>query len=70
MEITKYLKSKKCPIINSFVAKKMYGETNYSVTKFHNKLHGVQNRGFSDDEKKKIISILLSIGEEFKGLHL
>lgn len=70
MEIIEYLKLKDKATTNSYVAKKLYGNKSHSITKFHNKLNGIQNRSFSQEEKEQIIKILLEVGEDFKGLHL
>lgn len=68
MDLIEFLKDKKCPVTKVYVAERLFkGHSKPAIT-FHNKLYNVQNRKFSDTEKKEILKILSGLSIEINNL--
>lgn len=68
MDLIEYLKDDNCPVKHKNIAEKLFSGKKAPTTMFHNKLKGVQNRKFSESEKKEIIKILSEFSVEISSL--
>ncbi len=68
MDLIEFLKDKKCPAPKSLLAEKLFSKHSKPGITFHNKLHNIQGRKFTDEEKRMIISILHELGKQYSTL--